>query len=73
MTADANNNNSRGRLLGTGDREMCSRRNSVVFGRCILLLLLHILYLCIDNLILFNITLNSNVNKSIVRALGREN
>ena len=32
MTADANNNNSRGHLPGTGDREMCSRRNSVVFG-----------------------------------------
>ena len=72
MTADANNNNSRGRLPGTGDQEMCSRRNSVVFGRCILLFLLHIFYQCIDNLILFFITLNTNVNKSIVRALERE-
>ena len=73
MTADANNNNSRGRLPGTGDWEMCSRRNSVVFGGIILLFLqLHILYQCIDNLILFNITLNSNVNKSIVRAIERE-
>ena len=42
MTADANNNNSWGRLPGTGDREMCSRRNSVVFGLCILLFLLPI-------------------------------
>ena len=72
MTANANNNNSRGRLPGTGDREMCSRRNSVVFRRCILLFMLHILYQCIDNLILLIITLNSSVNKSIVRVLGRE-
>ena len=34
--------------------------------------MLHILYQYIDNLILFNITLNSNLNKSIVRALERE-
>ena len=40
--------------------------------RPLLLFLLHILYQCIDNLILFNITLNSNLNKSIVRALERE-
>ena len=72
ISADANNNNPRGRLSGTGDREMCSRRNSVVFGRCILLFLLHILYQCIDNLILFNITLTCNVNKSIFRELERK-
>ena len=40
MTADANNNIE---LPGTGDREMCSLRNSVVFGRCIVLFLLLLL------------------------------
>ena len=40
--------------------------------RPLLLFLFHILYQCIDNLILFNITLNYNHNKSIVRALERE-
>ena len=45
MTADANNNNSLpGPPPGYGDKEICSRRNSVVFGRCKLLFLLHILY-----------------------------
>ena len=34
--------------------------------------MLPILYQCIENVILFNITLNSNLNKSIVRALERE-
>ena len=67
MTADANNNNSRG-LPGRPTGET----HSVVFGQCIVLFLLHVLYHCIDNLILFNITLTCNVNKSIFRALERE-
>ena len=71
MTADANNNNSRG-LPDAGDREICSPRNSVVFGKCIVLFLMHILYQCVDNLILFNMTLTCNVNKSIFRARERE-
>ena len=73
MTADANNNNSRGhsRVPVTGKCVRVETQN-FVFGGIILLFLLHILYQCIDNLILFNITLNSNVNKSIVRALERE-
>ena len=46
--------------------------HSVVFGQRIVLFLLHVLYHCIDNVILFNITLTCNVNKSKFRALERE-
>ena len=73
MTADANNNNCRGRLPVTGK---CVHVETQLYSGDIygplLLFLLHILYQCIDNVILFKITLNSNLNKSIVRALERE-